>query len=57
MHREGLEEAVEAARRTYENTRDEAALARLNNLCIARDRLRRGELSEDEEEGTDTFNP
>jgi len=57
MHREGLEGAVETARRTYENTKDEAALARLNALCIARDRLRRGEFLGDEEEGTDTFDP
>jgi hypothetical protein len=55
MHRDGLEDAVEAARRSYEQTRDDAAFARLNALCIARDRLRRGELSEDEEEGPDTF--
>jgi len=55
MHRDGLEDAVEAARRSYEQTGDEAALARLNALCIARDRLRRGELSEDQLEGNDTF--
>jgi hypothetical protein len=55
MHRDGLEHAVEAARRSYELTGDEAALARLNALCIARDRLRRGELSEDEEAGDDSF--
>jgi DNA primase len=55
MHRDGLEDAVEAARRSYEQTGDEAAFVRLNALCIARDRLRRGELSEDEEEGPDTF--
>jgi DNA primase len=57
MHRDGLEDAVHAARRSYEQTRDEAALARLNALCIARDRLRRGEFSEDQEEGTDPFDP
>jgi DNA primase len=55
MHRDGLEDAVQAARRIYEQTGDEAAFARLNALCIARDRLRRGELSEDEEEGPETF--
>jgi DNA primase len=55
MHRDGLEDAVEAARRSYEQTGDEAAFARLNALCIARDRLRRGELSEDgQDEGFDT---
>jgi len=57
MHRDGLEEAVEVARKNYELTQDEAALARLNALCIARDRLRRGEFSEDQEEGDDTFDP
>jgi len=43
MHRDGLEDAVAAARRTYETSQDDAAFARLNALCIARDRLRRGE--------------
>jgi DNA primase len=43
MHRNGLEDAVEAARHIYEKQQDPAALARLNALCIARDRLRRGE--------------
>jgi DNA primase len=57
MHRDGLEDAVQAARRNYEQTQDEAALTRLNALCIARDRLRRGEFSDDQDEGADTFDP
>jgi DNA primase len=55
MHRDGLEEAVDAARRTYEQTQDPAAFARLNALCIARDRLRRGEGAEDDQEAGDQF--
>jgi DNA primase len=55
MHRDGLEDAVTAARHTYETNQDDAAFARLNALCIARDRLRRGEQSEDQESGADHF--
>jgi len=55
MHRDGLEEAVDAARHTYEQTQDPAAFARLNALCIARDRLRRGEGAEDDQEAGDQF--
>jgi DNA primase len=51
MHREGLEDAVEASRRQFvENPGDPAALARFNALCQALFRLRRGEQSESGEE-------
>jgi DNA primase len=53
MHRGGLEEAVEAARRGYEASMDQAALRRLTALCVARDRLRRGELADAEDDTAD----
>jgi DNA primase len=47
MHREGLENAVEAARRQFvANPDDAATLARFNALCLASFRLRRGEQSD-----------
>ncbi len=55
MHRDGLEDAVSAARRLYEQTQDQAAFARLNALCIARDRLRRGEQWGDQDAETEAF--
>ena len=55
MHRDGLEEAVAAARRIFDQTQDEAALARFNALCIARDRLRRGEQWGDQDAETEAF--
>jgi DNA primase len=52
MHRDGLENAVQAARRQYEASPDDpAALARFNALCLAAFRLRRGEQSDDERDG------
>jgi DNA primase len=55
MHRKGLEDAVEAARRQFVAEPDDpAVLARFNALCQALDRLRRGEQSDAEgEEGPD----
>jgi DNA primase len=55
MHREGLESAVSAARQFYEQTQDAAAFSRLNALCIARDRLRRGEQWGDQDAETEAF--
>ena len=55
MHRDGLEDAVAAATRFYEQTQDQAAFARLNALCIARDRLRRGEQWGDQDAETEAF--
>jgi DNA primase len=55
MHREGLEDAVAAASRFYEQTQDQAAFSRLNALCIARDRLRRGEQWGDQDAETEAF--
>ncbi len=55
MHREGLESAVSAARQFYEQTQDQAAFSRLNALCIARDRLRRGEQWGDQDAETEAF--
>jgi DNA primase len=55
MHRDGLEDAVAAARQFYEQTQDQAAFARLNALCIARDRLRRGEQWGDQDAETEAF--
>ena len=44
MHRDGLHDAVEDARRAYvANPDDAACLARFNALCLASFRLRRGE--------------
>jgi DNA primase len=43
MHRSGLEDAVREAHLLYQKTPDAPSLDRLNKLCIARDRLRRGE--------------
>jgi hypothetical protein len=53
MHGGGLEEAVEAARLGYESSMDQAALRRLTALCVARDRLRRGELADAEDDADD----
>ena len=51
MHRDGLHDAVEAARRNYvANPEDEAALARFNALCLAAFRLRRGEQAGEDED-------
>jgi DNA primase len=55
MHRDGLEDAVAAARLFYDQTQDQAAFARLNALCIARDRLRRGEQWGDQDAETEAF--
>jgi DNA primase len=53
MHRDGLEEAVETARRGYEASMNQAALRRLTALCVARDRLRRGEPADAEDDPAD----
>ena len=46
MHRDGLQDAVEEARRAYiANPDDAACLARFSALCLASFRLRRGEQS------------
>ncbi len=51
MHRDGLHDAVEAARHHYiANPEDEAALARFNALCLAAFRLRRGEQAGEDED-------
>jgi DNA primase len=54
MHRGGLEEAVEAARRQFvEKPDDPACLARLDALCQALFRLRAGEQAEQSDGGAD----
>jgi DNA primase len=55
MHRNGLEDAVATAREFYERIQDQAAFSRLNALCIARDRLRRGEQWGDQDAETEAF--
>ena len=57
MHRDGLENAVQTARRHYEGNPDDAdALGRFNALCQAAFRLRRGEQSDaDHDTDADTF--
>ncbi len=51
MHRDGLHDAVQAARHHYiANPEDEAALARFNALCLAAFRLRRGEQASEDED-------